>query len=190
MQLSVVGAAALAVWSKPIPWLPRAHCDGGSEPLRSAQLHAHRHDQTQEQRDPVLQSEEDLREFNVSWGEKRKNQIIFIGSGSSSGIPRPYCLMHPEDTSRGCIINRMAADPSIPSYANPNRRGNPSLLIRYGGVYANPLFSSCSCPIYYIQHLCQWQPTYHIYRWTDTKNGNAVKHIQVAEFENVHPPPP
>jgi len=52
------------------------------------------------------------------------SEIIFMGSGSSSGTPHLRCVMDPDST---CIACKDAT-------ANPlskNWRGNPSLLIRY-----------------------------------------------------------
>ena len=52
------------------------------------------------------------------------SELIFLGSGSSSGTPHLNCVMSP---SSACVACRDAM-------ANPmskNRRGNPSLLIRY-----------------------------------------------------------
>ncbi|KAG8481825.1 hypothetical protein CXB51_027200 [Gossypium anomalum] len=52
------------------------------------------------------------------------SEIIFIGTGTSEGIPRVSCLTEPV---KKCLVCSKAAEPG-----NINRRRNTSLLIRYG----------------------------------------------------------
>ncbi|KAA3482084.1 Beta-lactamase-like protein [Gossypium australe] len=52
------------------------------------------------------------------------SEIIFIGTGTSEGIPRVSCLTDPV---KKCLVCSKAAEPG-----NINRRRNTSLLIRYG----------------------------------------------------------
>lgn len=63
---------------------------------------------------------------SVDTGEKlpaEKSEIIFIGTGTSEGIPRVSCLTDPV---KKCPVCTKAAEPG-----NKNRRLNTSLLIRY-----------------------------------------------------------
>jgi len=53
----------------------------------------------------------------------RKAEIIFLGTGTSEGIPRISCLTVEEPT---CEVCTQAMLPN-----NPNRRRNTSILIRY-----------------------------------------------------------
>ena len=53
------------------------------------------------------------------------SEIIFLGSGSSSGNPNLGCVMDPANACAAC--QDAIANPTT----SRNRRGNPSLLIRY-----------------------------------------------------------
>lgn len=53
--------------------------------------------------------------------------LIFMGTGCSSGVPSPRCLMQPSDPP--CEVCHMAM--SSPPETNRNYRCNPSLLIDY-----------------------------------------------------------
>ncbi|KAK7854831.1 putative hydrolase [Quercus suber] len=54
-----------------------------------------------------------------------QSEIIFIGTGTSEGIPRVSCLTNPLKT---CPVCSKAVEPG-----NKNRRLNTSILIRYAG---------------------------------------------------------
>ncbi|CAK7356870.1 unnamed protein product [Dovyalis caffra] len=54
-----------------------------------------------------------------------QSEIIFMGTGTSEGIPRLSCLTNP---SNKCPVCSKAVEPG-----NKNRRLNTGLLIRYGG---------------------------------------------------------
>ncbi|KAJ3683348.1 hypothetical protein LUZ60_013575 [Juncus effusus] len=56
-------------------------------------------------------------------GELEGSEIIFIGTGTSEGIPRVSCLTHPSKT---CPVCFKAAEPG-----NRNRRRNTSIIIRH-----------------------------------------------------------
>ncbi|GLJ52574.1 hypothetical protein SUGI_1118860 [Cryptomeria japonica] len=60
---------------------------------------------------------------------KGSSALIFIGTGCSSGVPTPMCLMQPSDPPCEVCHKAMSAPPEI----NPNYRCNPSLLIDYDG---------------------------------------------------------
>ncbi|KAI3958263.1 hypothetical protein MKW92_001087 [Papaver armeniacum] len=53
----------------------------------------------------------------------RESEIVFMGTGTSEGIPRVSCLTNPE---KKCPVCWKAAEPG-----NKNRRLNTSILIRY-----------------------------------------------------------
>lgn len=51
------------------------------------------------------------------------SQVIFLGTGTSEGIPRVSCLTNPE---KSCAVCLAAAE-----LGNKNRRRNTSLMVRY-----------------------------------------------------------
>uniref|UniRef100_A0ACD5XRG0 Uncharacterized protein n=1 Tax=Avena sativa TaxID=4498 RepID=A0ACD5XRG0_AVESA len=53
----------------------------------------------------------------------RKSELIFLGTGTSEGIPRVSCLTHPSET---CPVCTKAMEPG-----NPNRRRNTGILLRH-----------------------------------------------------------
>ena len=61
---------------------------------------------------------------DTSTGEGR---LLFLGSGSSMGVPRPWCMLPANTSKRSCLASRMAMVGSPES--NRNYRGNPSLVV-------------------------------------------------------------
>lgn len=61
-----------------------------------------------------------LPESNIPSGQ---SEVIFLGTGTSEGIPRVSCLTHPTKT---CAVCSKATEPG-----NRNRRRNTGILIRY-----------------------------------------------------------
>ena len=64
----------------------------------------------------------------------RKSQLVFLGTGSSTGCPKPRCAAFPPDTDKewlpqSCPVSWMAleGDPAD----NPNYRNNPSVMLRH-----------------------------------------------------------
>lgn len=55
----------------------------------------------------------------------QQSEIVFMGTGTSEGIPRVSCLTNP---SKKCPVCTKAVEPG-----NKNRRLNTSILIRYPG---------------------------------------------------------
>ena len=55
-------------------------------------------------------------------------RLVVLGSGSSTGVPRPFCLFDDNKDSVKCKVSRLAmlGRPE----ENRNYRGNPSLLIQ------------------------------------------------------------
>nr|CAN79104.1 hypothetical protein VITISV_006256 [Vitis vinifera] len=80
-----------------------------------------------------------------------QSEIIFLGTGTSEGIPRVSCLTNPLKT---CLVCSKAADPS-----SKNRRLNTSILIRYPS-------SSGGCTIlidvgkFFYHSALRWFPTF------------------------------
>ncbi|XP_039115882.1 uncharacterized protein LOC120251427, partial [Dioscorea cayenensis subsp. rotundata] len=60
---------------------------------------------------------------DLSTGSEEQSEIIFVGTGTSEGIPRVSCLTDP---SKACEVCLKAAQPG-----NKNRRRNTSILVRY-----------------------------------------------------------
>ncbi|CAM0951135.1 unnamed protein product [Alopecurus aequalis] len=56
-------------------------------------------------------------------GDPRQSELIFLGTGTSEGIPRVSCLTHPSKT---CPVCTKATEPG-----NPNRRRNTGILLRH-----------------------------------------------------------
>eukprot|EP00959_Pyramimonas_sp_CCMP1952_P190892 3992172-Pyramimonas_sp.AAC.1 len=54
-------------------------------------------------------------------------RLVVLGSGSSTGVPRPFCLFEGNKDSAKCKVSRLAL--LGPPEENRNYRGNPSLLI-------------------------------------------------------------
>ncbi|RZC51863.1 hypothetical protein C5167_020285 [Papaver somniferum] len=63
------------------------------------------------------------RMIQASLHSKGESEIVFMGTGTSEGIPRVSCLTNPE---KKCPVCSKAAEPG-----NKNRRLNTSILIRY-----------------------------------------------------------
>uniref|UniRef100_A0A0D9XCY9 Metallo-beta-lactamase domain-containing protein n=1 Tax=Leersia perrieri TaxID=77586 RepID=A0A0D9XCY9_9ORYZ len=55
--------------------------------------------------------------------QREQSELIFLGTGTSEGIPRVSCLTNPSKT---CPVCTKAAEPG-----NPNRRRNTSILLRH-----------------------------------------------------------
>uniref|UniRef100_A0ACD5Y2N5 Uncharacterized protein n=1 Tax=Avena sativa TaxID=4498 RepID=A0ACD5Y2N5_AVESA len=55
--------------------------------------------------------------------DTRQSELIFLGTGTSEGIPRVSCLTHPSET---CPVCTKAMEPG-----NPNRRRNTGILLRH-----------------------------------------------------------
>ncbi|KAM7255716.1 hypothetical protein ACFE04_008614 [Oxalis oulophora] len=82
-----------------------------------------------------------------------KSEIIFMGSGTSEGIPRVSCLTNPLKT---CPVCAKAAEPG-----NKNRRLNTGILIRYprpSGI-CNILVDAGK---FFYHSALQWFPAYGI----------------------------
>ncbi|XP_052181304.1 putative hydrolase C777.06c isoform X2 [Diospyros lotus] len=80
-------------------------------------------------------------------------EIIFLGTGTSEGIPRVSCLTNPEKT---CPVCSKAVEPG-----NKNRRLNTSILIRYPRPSG-----TCNILIdagkFFYHSALRWFPTYEI----------------------------
>lgn len=66
------------------------------------------------------------------------SEIIFMGTGSSTGVPRATCVMDPNSKCHTCKL-AMEGTPET----NHNWRGNPSILIRY----VTPSSNNASSPL-------------------------------------------
>ncbi|KAL6559974.1 hypothetical protein OROGR_005091 [Orobanche gracilis] len=93
-------------------------------------------------------SDSDGGQFSVD-----QSEIIFIGTGTSEGIPRVSCLTNPNKT---CPVCSKATEPS-----NKNRRLNTSLLVRFPRPSGNCNILIDSGKFFYHSAL-RWFPTYGI----------------------------
>jgi phosphoribosyl 1,2-cyclic phosphodiesterase len=59
--------------------------------------------------------------------ERRGSELIVLGSGSSTGVPSPLCLINPQDPP--CYVCHSAVQG--PPELNHNYRCNPSLVISF-----------------------------------------------------------
>ncbi|XAR49936.1 Phosphoribosyl 1,2-cyclic phosphate phosphodiesterase [Bertholletia excelsa] len=82
-----------------------------------------------------------------------QSEIIFMGTGTSEGIPRVSCLTNPEKI---CPVCSKAAEPG-----NKNRRRNTSILIRYPRSSGNCNILIDAGKFFYHSAL-RWFPTYGI----------------------------
>ncbi|KNA03935.1 hypothetical protein SOVF_204450, partial [Spinacia oleracea] len=82
-----------------------------------------------------------------------QSEIIFVGTGTSEGIPRVSCLTDPV---KNCPVCKKAADPN-----SKNRRLNTSILIRYNGSSGlrNVLIDAGK---FFYHSALRWFPTYGI----------------------------
>ncbi|XP_010262084.1 PREDICTED: putative hydrolase C777.06c isoform X2 [Nelumbo nucifera] len=81
------------------------------------------------------------------------SELIFLGTGTSEGIPRVSCLTNPLKT---CAVCSKAVEPG-----NKNRRLNTSIIIRY-----QKSFGKCNILIdagkFFYQSALKWFPTFGI----------------------------
>ncbi|XP_047328524.1 putative hydrolase C777.06c [Impatiens glandulifera] len=85
---------------------------------------------------------------NVEQKPVGKSEIIFLGTGTSEGIPRVSCLTNPEKT---CSVCSKAVEPN-----NKNRRLNTSILIRSQGGF-NILIDAGK---FFYHSALRWFPTF------------------------------
>ncbi|TXG68573.1 hypothetical protein EZV62_003508 [Acer yangbiense] len=82
-----------------------------------------------------------------------QSAIIFVGTGTSEGIPRVSCLTNP---SKKCPVCTKAAEPG-----NRNKRLNTSMLIRYPGPSGRCNILIDAGKFFYHSAIC-WFPSYGI----------------------------
>ncbi|XP_039115701.1 putative hydrolase C777.06c [Dioscorea cayenensis subsp. rotundata] len=88
---------------------------------------------------------------DLSTGSEEQSEIIFVGTGTSEGIPRVSCLTDP---SKACEVCLKAAQPG-----NKNRRRNTSILVRYVSSLGRFNILVDAGKFFYHSAL-QWFPTY------------------------------
>ncbi|PON48156.1 Metallo-beta-lactamase [Parasponia andersonii] len=82
---------------------------------------------------------------------EEQSEIIFMGTGTSEGIPRVSCLTNPSKT---CEVCSKAAEPG-----NKNQRRNTSILIRYSSSSGTSNILVDAGKFFYHSAL-QWFPAY------------------------------
>ncbi|GAY38550.1 hypothetical protein CUMW_037550 [Citrus unshiu] len=83
----------------------------------------------------------------------QQSEIVFMGTGTSEGIPRVSCLTNP---SKKCLVCTKAVEPG-----NKNRRLNTSILIRYPGPSGRRNILIDAGKFFYHSAL-RWFPAYGI----------------------------
>ncbi|XP_052166781.1 putative hydrolase C777.06c isoform X1 [Oryza glaberrima] len=83
--------------------------------------------------------------------QRQQSELIFLGTGTSEGIPRVSCLTNPSKT---CTVCTKAAEPG-----NRNRRRNTSILLRHAtpSGTANILIDAGK---FFYHSALQWFPAY------------------------------
>jgi len=95
---------------------------------------------------------------------KKNSRIVFLGTGSSTGLPHPYHLMNPDEYSPEekymCNVSIKAAVGN--PIHNKNYRCNPSLLIQYRK--SNQLESNIiiDCGKTFRESIIRWFPLYQV----------------------------
>ncbi|CAF1704401.1 hypothetical protein Bca4012_004145 [Brassica carinata] len=90
-------------------------------------------------------------EAEVTSSPGDRSEIVFLGTGTSEGIPRVSCLTNPLKT---CSVCTKAAEPG-----NKNRRLNTSILVRY----TRPSGTSnilIDCGKFFYHSALKWFPTF------------------------------
>eukprot|EP00898_Chlorokybus_atmophyticus_P007475 jgi/Chlat1/7729/Chrsp66S00567 len=62
------------------------------------------------------------------------SELIFLGTGSSTGVPTPRCVTAPTDPPCAVCHSALATPPELSRNYRHGTQGNPSLLIRYVAV--------------------------------------------------------
>ncbi|XP_066397293.1 putative hydrolase C777.06c isoform X2 [Miscanthus floridulus] len=83
--------------------------------------------------------------------QRLQSELIFLGTGTSEGIPRVSCLTHPTKT---CPVCTKAAEPG-----NRNRRRNTSILLRHVTASGTTNIVVDAGKFFYHSAL-QWFPTF------------------------------
>ncbi|KAG9132041.1 hypothetical protein Leryth_017818 [Lithospermum erythrorhizon] len=82
-----------------------------------------------------------------------QSELIFVGTGTSEGIPRVSCLTHP---TKICSVCSQATEPG-----NKNRRLNTSILVRYTKSSGKTNFLIDAGKFFYHSAL-KWFPSYGV----------------------------
>lgn len=96
-----------------------------------------------------------------------KSRLVFIGTGNSSGTPRPQCIMNSRNDNaftKRCAVSMqsMKGQPDC----NRNYRGNPGLLIQYAAADGEARNIQIDAGKTYREHLLRWYPRFGV-RWVD-----------------------
>uniref|UniRef100_J3MWW1 Metallo-beta-lactamase domain-containing protein n=1 Tax=Oryza brachyantha TaxID=4533 RepID=J3MWW1_ORYBR len=83
--------------------------------------------------------------------QRQQSELIFLGTGTSEGIPRVSCLTNP---SKNCLVCTKATEPG-----NRNRRRNTSILLRHATPYGTSNILIDAGKFFYHSAL-QWFPAF------------------------------
>uniref|UniRef100_A0A7I4DFZ0 Metallo-beta-lactamase domain-containing protein n=1 Tax=Physcomitrium patens TaxID=3218 RepID=A0A7I4DFZ0_PHYPA len=125
-----------------------------------------------------------------------RSELIVLGSGSSTGVPSPLCVINPTDPP--CNVCRMAMEG--PHELNPNYRCNPSLLISYLHNDGQRRYIQIDAGKDFKEQVLRWFIPYKIPRLdalilthehADAMLGlDNVRGVQPVNFKNDIPPMP
>jgi len=87
------------------------------------------------------------------------SRLIFLGTGNSTGTPRPLPLMDPGVRSLGSQVSRRAAQ-GLPEQ-NKNYRCSPSILVQYNAS-GTPHNIQFDCSKHYRESLLRWYPRFGV----------------------------
>ncbi|KAJ7559730.1 hypothetical protein O6H91_04G098600 [Diphasiastrum complanatum] len=95
-----------------------------------------------------------LQKSHITEGIQGRSELIFLGTGTSEGIPRVSCLTHP---SKECSVCWAAT-----RFGNKNRRRNTSIVIRVGTSSSRWKTILIDAGKYFYHSALQWFPYYGI----------------------------
>eukprot|EP00271_Cylindrocystis_brebissonii_P010587 TRINITY_DN2683_c1_g1_i1.p1 TRINITY_DN2683_c1_g1~~TRINITY_DN2683_c1_g1_i1.p1 ORF type:complete len:392 (-),score=20.24 TRINITY_DN2683_c1_g1_i1:369-1544(-) len=84
--------------------------------------------------------------------ETLHSELIILGSGSSTGVPTPSCVISP--TNPPCEVCHKALE--LPPESNPNYRCNPSMLIKYRQADESFQYIQIDCGKNFKEQVLRW----------------------------------
>ncbi|GAQ80972.1 metallo-beta-lactamase domain-containing protein [Klebsormidium nitens] len=91
-------------------------------------------------------------------GLSLSSELIVLGSGSSTGVPTPSCVLRPTNPPCSVCQKSLALPPEI----NKNYRCNPSLLISHCSPDGRRSYIQIDAGKHFRESLLRWYPRYNI----------------------------